>query len=112
MTTLTTIPTQYTVLPYVQVRTKAVFSLESEGFLFAKTKRNLSGLRHYLMPPPTSGDVAPTPAHRGRCALRGAAWVRGDVETNPRDVEDAVPYGWVQNLPTSNTQHASKRGVR
>ena len=38
--------------PCVQVRTKAVFSLESEGFLFDKTKRNLSGLRHYLMPPP------------------------------------------------------------
>ena len=61
MTTLTTIPTQYTVLPYVQVRTKAVFSLESEGFLFDKTKRNLSGLQHYLMPPPTSGDVPPAP---------------------------------------------------
>ena len=29
---------------YLPTRTKAVFSLESEGFLFDKTKRNLSEL--------------------------------------------------------------------
>ena len=66
--------------------------------------------------PPTSGDVAPTPAHRGRCALRGAVWVRGDVESNPRDVEDAVPYGVlvcepprIAALPNA-TAHVRRRG--
>ena len=103
MTTRKLPPARVNTHPCVQVRTKAVFSLESEGFLFAKTKRNLSGLRHYLMPPPTSGDVVPTPAHRGRCALRGAAWVRGGVESNERDVEDAVPYGQLRNVTGSNT---------
>ena len=37
-----------------------------------------------------------------------AAWVRGDVESNERDVEDAVPYGVVRNVASSNTQHASE----
>ena len=31
-----------------------------------------------------------------------AAWVRGDVESNPRDVEDAVPYGRVRNVTGSD----------
>ena len=118
MTTLTTIPTQYTVLPYVQVRTKAVFSLESEGFLFDKTKRNLSGGQQ---PPAVAPHVrrraTRAPAHRGRCALRGAVWVRGDVESNPRDVEDAVPYGVlvcepprIAALPNA-TAHVRRRGT-
>ena len=48
-------------------------------------------------------------AHRGRCALRGAGWVRGDVESNPRDVEDAVPYGQLRNVTGSNGR--SVRGM-
>ena len=32
-----------------------------------------------------------------------AAWVRGGVESNERDVEDAVPYGQLRNVTASNT---------
>ena len=31
-----------------------------------------------------------------------AAWVRGDVESNERDVEDAVPYGQLRNVTGSD----------
>ena len=54
--------------PPPTTRTKAVFSLESEGFLFDKTKRNLSemGRRDVrpCIPPPAGGPQANAPGRR------------------------------------------------
>ena len=47
-----------------------------------------------------------------------AAWVRGGVESNVRDVEDAVPYGQLRNVTGSITPAhecndvRGKRGMR
>ena len=38
-----------------------------------------------------------------------AAWVRGGVESNPRDVEDAVPYGRVRNVTGSDSRDVCGR---
>ena len=51
---------------YLPKRTKAVFSLESEGFLFDKTKRNLSEAP--LRGPPLSAARSATASKRSLAA--------------------------------------------
>ena len=49
-----------------------------------------------------------TPQSATLTAPRQRIQQRGGVESNERDVEDAVPYGVVRNVASSNTQHASE----